>query len=62
MKVPVQCPHGCGYTLELDMTQDHQHIQCHECACTFCAVCVEVFAVSVQEAERMSARSKAHLN
>lgn len=64
MKVPVQCPHGCGYTLELDLVQSHQHIQCHECTCVFCAVCVGATAVSVTAEESALAQqmSKAHLN
>lgn len=68
MKVPVECPHGCGFTLEMDFNKDHQHIQCHECLCEFCAVCIgrftlkeseEQFGFPVEHLERMS---KAHLN
>lgn len=63
MKVPVQCPHGCGFTLEIDMGRDHQHVQCHECRCTFCAVCVD--AISVHAASFLPSphpAQKAHLN
>lgn len=64
MKVPVECPHGCGYTLELDLSLTHQHIQCHECACVFCTVCIVAIApsVSAEEAAMRRMMSKAHLN
>lgn len=59
MKVPLPCPHGCGYTLELDVTCDHQHIRCHECLQDFCAVCIGTVTIHDAEAAR---RAKAHLN
>lgn len=69
MKVPIPCPHGCGYTLEMDFSLDHQHIRCHECLCEFCAICVGRVTVHVDDREqgpdeikRAAYRAKAHLN
>lgn len=64
MKIAIQCPHGCGYMLEIDMTKDHQHIECGECGCIFCAVCLDAVAesISAEEREMMQRMAKAHLN
>lgn len=64
MKIAVPCPHGCGYMLEWDMSKDHQHVQCQECGCVFCGICVTATAKSVSAEERLmyERMSKAHLN
>lgn len=62
MKIPIRCPHGCGFTLEMDFSKDHQHVRCHECLCEFCAVCIHM---TVAQADRIPAghpASRAHLN
>jgi hypothetical protein len=63
MKIPVRCPYGCGWTLEMDFSKDHQHVRCHECLTEFCAICIGMVTVNV--ASRLPANHpmrKAHLN
>lgn len=43
------------------MSKDHQHIQCHECLCEFCVVCVDLHSVADDEA-MLEGADKAHLN
>ncbi len=62
MKIPVPCPHGCGYKLEVDMGRDHQHIQCDGCGCQFCVQCVELVSINQEEQAMYQGMAKAHLN
>lgn len=40
MKCPVKC-FECGtFTMEMDLTKDHQHIACERCERIWCAVCL----------------------
>jgi hypothetical protein len=65
MKLPVRCPHGCGYTLAWDLSLAHQHIKCHECLCEFCGVCVGFVTIHADEdfqEQNQDPRRAAHLN
>lgn len=50
-------------SLELDLSANHQHLECSHCGTTYCAICVRVGvsypSVHAAEASRMA---KAHLN
>jgi hypothetical protein len=40
MKCPVKC-FECGtFTMEMDLSKDHQHIACERCEIIWCAVCI----------------------
>lgn len=61
MKCPVPC-FECGtYTMELDLTADHQHIACECCERVWCAVCIGRFEVQISP-EWLKRQQKAHLN
>jgi len=47
MKAPVPC-FECGtFTMELDLTLDHQHLACERCERIWCARCLGRFEVKI---------------
>ena len=46
MKCPVPCFECGSFTMELDMSLDHQHIACQRCERIWCAQCVGRFEIS----------------
>lgn len=61
MKVPVPCMSCNTYSMEMDMTLDHQHVTCGNCGATWCLQCKEV-KVDPQWLMQQQAASKAELN
>jgi hypothetical protein len=49
------------FTMEMDLTKDHQHIACERCERVWCAVCVGRFEVNISE-RWLKQRKVAHLN
>ncbi len=49
MKCPVPCLECGTYTMQLDLTQDHQHIACERCERIWCAKCIGRFEVKISE-------------
>jgi hypothetical protein len=65
MKAPVPCLRCKTYSMEMDMSKDHQHIQCQNCAAMWCLICttVEVDPEWLRQVQAVGqAASKAHLN
>jgi hypothetical protein len=49
------------FTMEMDMTQDHQHLYCERCERVWCAVCIGRVEVRISE-EWLKRQRVAHLN
>jgi hypothetical protein len=49
MRCPVPCFECGSYTMELDMTLDHQHIACERCERIWCAQCIGRFELKVSD-------------
>jgi hypothetical protein len=49
------------FTMELDLTQDHQHIACERCERVWCAVCIARTEVEISP-EWLQRQRVAHLN
>jgi hypothetical protein len=61
MKCPVKC-FECGtYTMEMDLSKDHQHIACERCEIIWCAVCLGRIDVKISR-EWLKQRRSAELN
>lgn len=61
MRVPFPCLECGKMLLVMDVTKDHQHIECGYCGTVMCLQCVtiKVSPVWMEERARMA---KAHLN
>ena len=47
VRCPVKC-FECGtFTMELDLSKDHQHIACERCETVWCAVCLGRIEVKI---------------
>jgi hypothetical protein len=50
VKCPVKC-FECGtFTMEMDLSKDHQHIACERCEIIWCAVCLGRVEVKISRA------------
>ena len=61
MRCPVPCFECGSFTMELDMSLDHQHIACQRCERIWCAQCIGRFELKVSD-EWLKRRRVAALN
>jgi len=61
VRCPVPCFECGSFTMELDMSLDHQHIACQRCERIWCAQCIGRFELKVSD-EWLKRRRVAALN
>lgn len=61
MKVPAPCLECGTFTMQMDMTLDHQHVACERCERVWCAVCLGRWEVEISP-EWLRRRQVASLN
>jgi len=49
VRCPVPCFECGSFTMELDMSLDHQHIACQQCERIWCAQCVGRFELRISD-------------